>query len=146
MYAIKHNVLYLWLSMLNLTKAKQKYVKCSLIIQQEADWPHRFPEKPVQINKHLYSYSYDYIITLKPSISFRIIEGSLFVKPWVPFTLGCVVTSLLEMTLLFRRRFLNLSNVVFFLWKMAGSFIWTNLNPLYQMMLCAKVTSLVKLY
>ena len=46
---------------------------------------------------------------------------------------------------LWRRRYLNFRQIIYFRyfliispWKGAGSFIWTNLNPLHPRMLCAK--------
>ena len=43
-----------------------------------------------------FELSYDYIITLKPIISYLTIEWSLFVKPCLSFMYGCFVSSLGE--------------------------------------------------
>ena len=90
--------------------------------------------------------SYDYIITLirrgkNSFISFLRIEWSLFVKPWVssPKDASCQVWLKLAPWFL-RGRFLNFVNAfaLFRNLEKGWSFIWTNLNPLYPRMLCAK--------
>ena len=56
--------------------------------KEEANGPHRSPEKP-----DTFAQSYDHITSYH---TFLISEWSLFVKPWVSFTKGCFVTSLVE--------------------------------------------------
>ena len=66
--------------------------------------------------------------------------GPSFEQPWIPFTQGCFLPSLLEIgPVILEKKILNFRNFVIIPpWKRAGPFIWTNLNPLYPSMLCAK--------
>ena len=70
--------------------------------------------------------------------------GPSFEQTWIPFTQGCFVPSLVEIGPVFfeKKIFLILSMyfhyfVIISPWKMAGPFIWTNVNPLHPRMLCA---------
>ena len=81
----------------------------------------------------------------KTIISFLISEWSLFVKPWVSFTKGCFVTSLVEIgPVVLEKKMFKFRQCIFAICviisplKRAGPFIWTNLNPLHPRMLCAK--------
>ena len=75
----------------------------------------------------------------KPIISFFIMKWSLFVKPWVPFTQGCLKASLVEIDPMVRsgeEDFQILSMyfchlVIISPWNRAWPFIWKNLNPLH---------------
>ena len=80
-------------------------------------------------------------------ISFFIMKWSLFVKPWVPFTQGCLKPSLVEIDPMVRsgeEDFQILSMyfchlVIISPWNRAWPFIWKNLNPLHPRMLCVKI-------
>ena len=73
------------------------------------------------------------------------LNGSSFEQTWIPFTQGCIVPNLVEIgPAVLEKKFFLISSmyfhylVIIFPWKMVGPFIWTNLNPLYPRMLCAK--------
>ena len=101
---------------------------------------HRSPGKPVQINKHVCSklWSYENIEKerRKTIISFLIIKWSLFVQPWVPFTQGCFMSSLVEIDPMILQTILRFSSMYFCYFvvippfKKVWSFICTNLNSL----------------
>ena len=77
-------------------------------------------------------------------ISFLITEWSIFVKLWYSFTKGCLVPSLVEIVPVVLGKKILISSMYFCYfviispWKRAQPFIWTNFNPLYQRMICAK--------
>ena len=81
------------------------------------------------------------------SLLFSIGKGCcrLFEQTYTSITKGCFVPSLVKikpLVLLKKIFFISLMRfcyiVIIFPWKTAGSFIWTNLNPLHPRMLCAK--------
>ena len=72
-------------------------------------------------------------------------RGPSFDEIWIPFTQGCFVSSLDEIgpMVIEKKIFKYLSMyfcyfVIISSWKRAGPFIWTNLNPFFPRMLCAK--------
>ena len=69
------------------------------LVIQEAHGPHHSPEKPVQINKHIcwkLWLNHNIDLEIRKTMILFIIKWSLFEKPWVPFTQGCFVPSLVE--------------------------------------------------
>ena len=64
--------------------------------KQEAHGSHRSPEKPDQINKHIWAelWLYHKLIRRRKTFSFLRIEWSLFVKHQITFTQGCFMTIL----------------------------------------------------
>ena len=70
------------------------------------------------------------------------IVGPSFKQTWIYFTTGCFVQNLVEIStvVIFFKK--NLSNftifVIIYPWKSVWPFIWTNLNPINQMMISAK--------
>ena len=87
------------------------------------------------------------------------IEWSFICKHWIPFTQRCFVPSLVEIDLVVLQKSFNLTlgsslqdwlklvkwllkfcpcNI--FPWKRIQTFIWTNFNPVYPRMLCAKLS------
>ena len=96
---------------------------------------------------HTFQQRYGYIIfgAEKTIISFLRIECSIFVKPWVLFNKWHFVPSLVKIgTVLLEKKIIQISlkYLCYFLFisslKRVWPFIWTNLNPLHQRMLCAK--------
>ena len=71
--------------------------------------------------------------------------GPSFEQLWIPFTQGCLVQSLIEISpRVLEKMIFKLSKCIFrYLviispWKRAGPFIWINLNHHHSGMLCAK--------
>ena len=71
--------------------------------------------------------------------------GPLFEETWVYFTIGCFVPGFVEIGLVvLEKKISKFCQCIFgisllsSLEKRAWPFIWTNLNPLYPRMLCAK--------
>ena len=93
--------------------------------------------------------TYDYIITLikrrkKPSFTLWEFNCSSFEQTWIPFIQGCILPSLVEISLavLVEKifKFVNVFSLFhyYLYWKRTGPFILTNLNPLHQRVHCAK--------
>ena len=73
-------------------------------------------------------------------------KGPSFEQTWISFTQGCFVPSLVEIgqVVLWKRIFFLSSKYFryfcnYFRLEKGGPFIWTNLNPLHQRMLCANL-------
>ena len=73
-------------------------------------------------------------------------NGSSFEQAWIPFTQECCVAGLVEIgPMVLEQKIFKISSsmyiwyfIIISPWKRAGSFIWTNLNPLHPRILCAK--------
>ena len=88
-----------------------------LYYETRGQWATSLPEKPIQINKHISEkleiyQNIDRINQLSLLLLFYFrMEGSLFVKPWVPFTQEELCQVRLKLSQWFwRKTFLNFAN------------------------------------
>ena len=97
----------------------------------------------MNLNPHYpYYISSKYFIIMSPWKR----HGPSFEPTWIPFTQGYIVPSLVEIgPVVLEKKIFLISSMYFryflvisFLWKRVGPFIWTNLNPHHQRMICAK--------
>ena len=128
-------------------KAKvKKHSVSNTVRKQEVNVPHRSPEKNSS-NQFPHRIILMLIKRKKSLSTLRELNGSFFAQTWIPFTQRCFVPSLVEIgpvdfstgeenfkiSSIYFRYFVTIST-----WKRTELFNWTNLNPRFPMMICAK--------